>query len=79
MPPWVALKVSRSVGGWAALSRVFISRSQEVSKTEQRRLPMFAHTRFCADDLPDGGTMLGLGVVGTIIVIVVIVWIVRRV
>jgi hypothetical protein len=40
---------------------------------------MMLHGRLRCPTRSTGGTMLGLGVLGTIIVILVIVWLVRRV
>jgi hypothetical protein len=49
-----------------------------MSKNEQRRLIIFQHNWFRSAAIEDlGGTMLGYGLLGTIVVIALIVFIVR--
>jgi hypothetical protein len=52
-------------------------KSAVVSKTDQRRLFFFQHNWLGLILLGLGGTMLGYGLLGTIVVILVVVFIVR--
>ena len=48
-----------------------------MSKTEQRRLITFQHNWLDLTHFGLGGTMLGYGLLGTIVVVVLIVFVVR--